>query len=649
MFGAFGVANEGADVTPVGKRARAALAILALAPTHSVNRRDLAELLWKGRPEEQTGPSQRQLVRELKLHFLSHGLAPILADRNTLALDMQAVEIDVDQAAQLLQAYPSGFARPALDLITGPIVHQFDLPDTSASAWCHHAAHKRGMMLIDQLRVLMATALNSDALDACRGFAQALLRLSPTHEEAHRTLMRCWLNEGDTGAALAQYEMCTQALRHHHSVEPSAATRQLAGTLRQQAPVALRTPAIVPSDKKTPTLAVLPVVCTGPRATVEEMAFIVSADLITSLARFRTLSVIGRPASYVYSPEAAHAEEFQSADYRLESRLTYNGETGRLVLQLVEASSRVIIWAEQFALGDAPLPELDRLIERVVNLIDRRLTCHLASEAVTIYEPRRLWAQADRLTDDFSIEGVIAAEKLLKDAALMDKSFARAHAGLATVLSMRQLLRPSPAAAQKIQQAIGHARRAVLIDPWDARNHISAAWSYMLNKDYGLARRHFENALEQNQADTAVIMACAEGHARLGLVDKARTLANRAMKIAPGHKPYFASYLAVIEYSAGNIPAFLDMMSSQGLGLISHFAWLATGYWEAGDHDRARQSLDRFMSAWSRQAESKTAGADAMGTWLDSVLCIGEPELRQRFLLTLGQIRPALLENVKLR
>lgn len=68
----------------------------------------------------------------------------------------------------------------------------------------------------------------SQAMD----YVRRLLQLEPWREEAHRQLMLLLAQSGQRSAALAQYELCRQALQSELDVEPDAATLDLVAQIR---------------------------------------------------------------------------------------------------------------------------------------------------------------------------------------------------------------------------------------------------------------------------------------------------------------------------------------------------------------------------------------------------------------------------------
>ncbi len=78
--------TEGADVTPVGQRPRAALAAIALSPRKTVSRRWLETLLWADRGPEQASGSLRQALTKIRKALGPHSEL-LQANRSEIWLD----------------------------------------------------------------------------------------------------------------------------------------------------------------------------------------------------------------------------------------------------------------------------------------------------------------------------------------------------------------------------------------------------------------------------------------------------------------------------------------------------------------------------------------------------------------------------------
>src|SRR5262245_11508547 len=85
---------DGSDLSPPGKKLRALVALLALAPEDGWPRERLTAFLWGDRDDEQARGSLRQALAELRR---SLGDAALQADRETVAFNPGAVSVDAQE------------------------------------------------------------------------------------------------------------------------------------------------------------------------------------------------------------------------------------------------------------------------------------------------------------------------------------------------------------------------------------------------------------------------------------------------------------------------------------------------------------------------------------------------------------------------
>jgi tetratricopeptide (TPR) repeat protein len=105
LIGPFAIERaDGVDVTPHGKRSKALLAMLALAPKGTRARKWLQSKLWSTRGEEQGAASLRQELFELRKSLQDEGIDVLSADRDVVHLDMQSIEVDCLRAPADLSA-----------------------------------------------------------------------------------------------------------------------------------------------------------------------------------------------------------------------------------------------------------------------------------------------------------------------------------------------------------------------------------------------------------------------------------------------------------------------------------------------------------------------------------------------------------------
>jgi tetratricopeptide (TPR) repeat protein len=99
LFGPFKVVGpDGADLTPKSRKARAILAMLAVAPRGSRSRVWLRDKLWSDRGEDQASASLRQALLDIRKALGDAAGAAVIADKHTVSLDLCAIRVDALEA-----------------------------------------------------------------------------------------------------------------------------------------------------------------------------------------------------------------------------------------------------------------------------------------------------------------------------------------------------------------------------------------------------------------------------------------------------------------------------------------------------------------------------------------------------------------------
>jgi DNA-binding SARP family transcriptional activator len=99
VIGAFRLlAHDGEDLTPLGRKARALLAILALTPTRRRSRPALQDKLWSDRGPEQGAASLRTTLTEIRKALGEHYRDCLVSDLHGIGLAAGRVTVDIDDA-----------------------------------------------------------------------------------------------------------------------------------------------------------------------------------------------------------------------------------------------------------------------------------------------------------------------------------------------------------------------------------------------------------------------------------------------------------------------------------------------------------------------------------------------------------------------
>jgi DNA-binding SARP family transcriptional activator len=210
LLGRFDVSIDGRSVPVDAWRSRRAadlVKVLALAPSQSLRREQVMDMLWPELGEEPAGANLRKAV-----HYARRAMGAddaIRSQAGMLTLWDGRAEVDaVDflQAADdaLATADPDACARAAA-LCPGEL-----LPADRYEPWAEDPRKR----------------LHDRHLAVLKGAAQwqRALALDPTDERSHRELMRSYLRAGERRDAIRQFERLRDALREHIGLGPGPET-----------------------------------------------------------------------------------------------------------------------------------------------------------------------------------------------------------------------------------------------------------------------------------------------------------------------------------------------------------------------------------------------------------------------------------------
>ena len=229
LLGDFRLRSEsGALVTISAKKSQAMLAYLAVKPAQLVSRDKMASLLWSSTASEQARQSLRQTLSTLRKELAAISPKKILIEEGDfLSLDPTHVYVDVAEFETLVAVGTPEALDPATRVYAGDFLEGFELDEEKFDQWVlaerdrlHRLSLRAHASLVEQLT-------RAGAIDEAIATAQRSLRIEPLQEPMHRTLMRLYLQTGDTTNALQQYDACTKVLKRELAVEPDAETKAL--------------------------------------------------------------------------------------------------------------------------------------------------------------------------------------------------------------------------------------------------------------------------------------------------------------------------------------------------------------------------------------------------------------------------------------
>lgn len=544
------VSAAGEDLLPPARKSRALLAYISMAGGERVPRSRLATLLWDRSGDAQARMSLRHALSELNgsVNRRVPGLVEI--GRDWVRLDMRTCWIDAlavsDQCDQLLEG--------------------FDGISVAFDQWLTTERIRYEDGLRSGLESELNRLIEEDAApDVRAAAARKLVNFEPTNETAVRALMLAFIQMGDRGQALREYERCRAALQASLDIRPSKetvalfeaarVTAQDAGTLAKRYSVQLEakndagaapiksTQNISSAERSDrPSIAVLPFENLSVDPEHEYAADGLVEDLTEALSRVPTFFVVSRLSAKALKGQYRSAQEIGDAlgvRYILSGSMRILGDRLRLTAELTDTSAGIALWSSKL---DERFFDLFEVQNRLAGAIVGRVAPYLHAAEIKRAQAKRpehlnvfdLFLRAQEKMHNSSRTVFELSEDLFDQALARQPHHAPTLAWRAYwhVLRVGQGWSPDP--ASDTEQAEKFARRAVdcdVLEPmaFAVQGHIA---SY-LHKDFSFAFNRFETALRINPNAAPAWLWSAAAHAWMGEGALAVEEVNRAMALSP--------------------------------------------------------------------------------------------------------------------
>lgn len=481
LLGGFRLTGADGEELPLSSRkAKALLAVAALAPGQSVTRAGLRALLWSDRGEDQASASLRQLLVLLRKELAPLGPGVLRVHNDSVGLDTDALDID---ANRFVAAELAGDASQSVANYAGPLLEGLDLGDQAFEEWL---AAERGRLLGLAIGMFerRATELSGEARVAV---AQRLVALDPLREASHRALIAAYMANGESALAIKQFETCKTMLARELGVAPAAQTEAL-----------LAKPAAAAPNAK-PSIAVLPFANLSDDPAQRYFSDGITADIVTELSRFHQMLV--RAAKSKYDTGALDAGRELAVHYVAEGSVRRIGKRIRINVQLLDVETGQNLWAERFDADEEEIFEVqDKIVRSIAAQLSDRLRIAVVEKASrkppTSLAAYECFLQADALPIGVP-EAAAEARRLCRRAIDLDPGYGRAYAFLADSYTLEWILHYD-APDSLLDQALDIAKKAVALDGGDDYCHTMLARAYLYRNSHDLAEFHYLKALSIN-------------------------------------------------------------------------------------------------------------------------------------------------------
>jgi len=606
LFGPASFNIGGLELRLKSLKLRAILGYIALNESLTETRERLVGLLWSESGEDHARASLRQNIRELRVAIQGWKHDGLHIDVRQIGFRQQSIEVDVSaviSAAEAGEVHPLLLERRNLadELMVG-----LEDTDPSFRSWLLAKRHT----IRDRLLRALENALASQALDlAAQGkFAQAILNLDPTHEDAARRLMRARAMIGDTGGALRVYKELWDLLDEDYGMEPAEATQKLVADIKngllepvpQEAPASGAAPVPAVSLVQPPTQLWLAIRTVAIREIDPAKAHLVlefRQHLVGSLLKFREWRVTDAPER----TEAAGRGAELAGHYEVQMAAFQAGPDLEMLVTLKDLESDYYIWNESFEL------KLENWFihqRRMVRRIAMGLNVYLSADRLRRFSDRQdvslglydRWLRCQTQVRTFNPHLWGRLKETFTEIIREAPSFGPAYQGLADLNNMEHIAHPGVfRTSERERAAFAYAREAVRLDPSDMRAHRCMAWSHSMIKQHDQAIMHLEVGYELNPNDSWYAISGANLLAFCGQVERAAEIAAAAMDLTLAPSLTHWAYNAEIHYLRGDYEAAIRAADLSQNVIWDIPAWRAAAFAMLGRSAEAEAEADRFI------------------------------------------------------
>ncbi|MGF1608766.1 MAG: LysR substrate-binding domain-containing protein [Kiloniellales bacterium] len=507
-----------------GRKDRALLGFLAVSAGVPCSRERLAGLLWGDSGERQARDSLKQALLRLRRSLGPLPAMPLVANRQSVALDPDGVAVDIHLFVRLLSEGTLDSLERAIALYRGDLLEGLHVRDAGFEDWLQVERQRLRGLAVEASAGLMAQAITLGRRDLAATAARRLLSLEPLHEAACRTLMQIHADRGERAQALKLFEGLRDRLRQELAVAPEPETVALYQSLRGprgcQAPALMRSglasgdeqqpltdagaapESVLPcAPRAKPSIAVLPFANIGDDPEQEYFADGLTEDIITDLSRVSGLFVASRHSAFSFKGRPVQRQQVArelNVGHVLEGRVRKVANRVRVTAQLIDGATGGHLWANRY---DRQLDDIfalqDEITESIVHVLKVTLLpeerAGIASHSTTNVDAYQYYLMGRsfylRGIDQHSLR--IAREMFAK-AIEIDPHYARAYAAIAICESYLSMGDPSAT----FESCLAHSQRALELDPQLAEAQALKGLMLYAVGHFAEAASEFERALQ---------------------------------------------------------------------------------------------------------------------------------------------------------
>ncbi len=295
-----------------------------------------------------------------------------------------------------------------------------------------------------------------------------------------------------------------------------------------------------------PVIAVLPFDNLSGDPEQEYFADGITEDIITRLAQYPDILVLGRNTTFQFKGEAVDIPTVAAqmgADYVVEGSIRRGGDTVRVTAQLLGAEVGAHLWAETFdrALDVANLFSIqDEITETVASrigdvhgVVSRAQSAQGNRQAPSFLTSYDCILRAHEFVRQVAPETHHAARDCLESVIEVEPDYAEALAYLGNLYLLEIAVGLNRVQDSSLDRALSMAERAVFVDPNSGIAHVIYAQALYLTDDPQRAIREAEEALRLEPNNSDIIGWAGEVLSNTGAYERTAEIMDRLTILNP--------------------------------------------------------------------------------------------------------------------
>jgi adenylate cyclase len=366
-----------------------------------------------------------------------------------------------------------------------------------------------------------------------------------------------------------------------------------------------------PEAPSRPTIAVLPFDNMSEDSDQLYFAHGITEDIITRLAQFPDLLVLGRNTTFQFEGQAVDIPtiaEKLGADYVVEGSVRRGGDTVRVTAQLLEGKEGTHVWAETFdrALDPANIFAVqDEITATIASTIGDRhgVIGHVEYERSARVPPRNL-SSYDCVLRYFEYHRLVTAEThsvardCFESALKKEPDYGDALTMLGDLYLDEYSLGLYESPSASMQQALDFAERGVAKDPESSTSRIRLARVLALTDHPSRAVREAEESLRLSPNNSEVLGRAGNVFNFTGQFDRAQEMLSRVTILNPNYPPWMNWGAVKAHIVRGEYADAVKRLEMTQMGWwYWTTAFIAAAQCADGNNELGKQALESALEA----------------------------------------------------